>query len=300
MSQTDFGEVTNALKALGFTDLEALVYCYLVENSPATPYRVARDIGKPVANTYKAVEILFQKGMILVDDTSSRSCQAVAPEAVLAKLQRSLADRIENAAEAMARLTPVMTSESIFSLATADQVFDRCSEMAEGAESVILVDAYPRVVERIRPWLDAAAERGVPVILQAYEPTQLGKVKVVEFRSAAKMLERWSGSWLVMVVDGSEYLFAYIGEDGRSVHNAIWCGSAFLALPQHSNLALALRGSLLENLIRDGASATELQGTLDETADWLKAGEPGYSELTGKFADQKTDERQRQTGRATT
>jgi len=58
------------------------------------------------------------------------------------------------------------------------------------------------------------------------------------------MLERWGGNWLIVVVDGAEYLFAYLSDDGRGVHNAIWCGSAFLALPQHSNLAMSLRASV--------------------------------------------------------
>lgn len=47
-----------ALSSLGFTELEASVYAYLVQKSPATGYRVAQAIRKPVANlSYKTYSI---------------------------------------------------------------------------------------------------------------------------------------------------------------------------------------------------------------------------------------------------
>jgi len=95
MSQERLGEIAETLTSLGFTELEATVYCYLVENSPATPYRVARDIGKPVANTYKTVQALYQKGLVLIDDTNSRLCQALPPAEVLSKLKSSFLERHE-------------------------------------------------------------------------------------------------------------------------------------------------------------------------------------------------------------
>lgn len=270
------------MSELGFTELEAAVYSYLVENSPATAYRVAQDIGKPVANTYKAVKALHQKGAVLIDETQNRLCQAVAPEEVLEKLKEVFLERHRKTADALARLKPSGDFEKIFSLATSEHVFDRCRRSIEQAETIVMVDAYPGVIKTIKPWLEAAGARGVTVVLQAYKPVAIRGVEVVEYQNATEMLGRWRGDWLVVVVDGAEYLFAFIGEDGRTVHNAIWCGSAFMALPQHSNLALSFRASILEGLLKKEASRKKIEKELKRVAKWETMGIRGYEKLAGQ------------------
>jgi HTH-type transcriptional regulator, sugar sensing transcriptional regulator len=284
MSQKTSNESISALSELGFTELEAAVYAYLVENSPATAYRVAQDIGKPVANTYKAVKALHQKGAVLIDETQNRLCQAVAPAEVLEKLKDAFLERHRKTADALARLKPSGDFEKIFSLATPEQVFDRCRRSIEQAETIVLVDAYPGVVKTLRPWLEEAGARGVTVVLQVYKPAQVRGVEIVEFQNAAEMLGRWKGDWLVVVVDGAEYLFAFIAEDGRTVHNAIWCGSAFMALPQHSNLALSFRASILEDLLKKDTSRKKIEKELRRVAKWETMGVRGYEKLSGVTA----------------
>lgn len=284
MGQEKLTEIAESLSQLGFTELEATIYCYLVENSPATPYRVSQDIGKPVANTYKTVQSLYQKGLVMIDDTNSRLCQALPPSEVLAKLKSSFLERHGKAERSLSRLKPTADSERIFALGSAEQVFDGCRKMITDAKTIILVDAFPGVVEMLKPDLESAAKRKVTVVLQAYQPAALAGVEVVPFQSANQMLERWGGNWLIVVVDGAEYLFAYMSDDGRSVHNAIWCGSSFLALPQHCNLAMSLRASVLERLLKEGAPRSEMERCIKRTSKWLVAAERGYRDLASKFS----------------
>ncbi len=287
MSQEKLTEIAESLSQLGFTELEATIYCYLVENSPATPYRVSQDIGKPVANTYKSVQALYQKGLVMIDDTNNRLCQAIPPSEVLGKLKATFLERHDSAERALAQLRPSADSERIFALGSADQVFERCRKMIAVAESIVLVDAFPGVVEILKTDLESAAKRKLTVVLHAYKPVELTGVEVIPFQSADKMLDRWGGNWLIVVVDGAEYLFAYLSDDGRTVHNAIWCASAFLALPQHSNLTMSLRASLLERMIKEGVPRKEMESSLKRTAKWLVAAGRGYRELATKFSDRK-------------
>jgi sugar-specific transcriptional regulator TrmB len=284
MSQDFYRESIDSLSTLGFTDLEGAVYAYLVENSPATPYRVAQGIGRPVANTYKAVEALHKKGAVLIDETGNRMCQAVPPPELLSGLQRSFSDRYEQAARALSRLKPSAETERIFSLTSTEQVFDRCEQLIEQAESVVLVDAFPGIVDIIGPWLKAAAKRDVTVALQTYKPTDIDGVEVIPYQAAELSLRRWPGQWMIVVVDGAEYLFAYMSGDAKVVYQAIWCGSAFLALPQHSNLAIAFRAAILEQLVREEAENSEMLVALKRTEQWLVLGTRGYNELAEKFS----------------
>src|SRR5437764_15136779 len=94
----------DALIELGLSGSEAAAYAYLVRHSPATAYKVAKGIGKPVANTYKAIASLEEKGAVLVDDGESRLCRAVPPEEFLARLDRRFRAQRSRAAATPAAL----------------------------------------------------------------------------------------------------------------------------------------------------------------------------------------------------
>ena len=57
-----------AMRGLGFTEVEGRVYVWLAREGAATGYAVAKGIGKPVANVYKAIESLVEKGAVEVDE----------------------------------------------------------------------------------------------------------------------------------------------------------------------------------------------------------------------------------------
>src|SRR3954447_24395728 len=97
-------KLVSALEELGLSGSEAAVYAYLVQHSPATGYRVAQGIGKPVANTYKAIASLEEKGAVLVDPSSTRPCRAVPPEEFLARLEGQFQERRTRAARALSEV----------------------------------------------------------------------------------------------------------------------------------------------------------------------------------------------------
>lgn len=283
MSQSVQTASITALKRLGFTELEAAVYAYLVVNPPATAYKVARDIGKPVANTYKAVQSLFEKGAIMIDETENRLCRAVDPENLLENLKRSFLSDQDAARDALARLTPTSEGEGLYGLSSADQVFATFAKMCSEAESVILVDAFPGVVEKIAPVLEKAAARDVIVVMQVYEPAGVNGVEAVEMSDAARMLERWKGNWLIAVADGAEYLQAFLSGDLASVEIAHWSKNAFLALPKHNFLANTLRQAVLEKAVDSGFVAAELKNEFKRTAEWATLANRGYEKLRERF-----------------
>src|SRR5215813_11412219 len=97
-------DATAALVELGFTALEAEIYTWLAGETSATGYRIAQGIGKPVANTYKAIESLHNKGAILIEEDENRLCRAVPAGELLRALERGFASRRDHAARALANL----------------------------------------------------------------------------------------------------------------------------------------------------------------------------------------------------
>src|ERR1700730_2132659 len=99
MINIDLESSAQALVALGFSGFEAEVYVRLLaEPQPVTGYKVAQVLGKPVANTYKALESLSNKGAVIIDDGANRMCRAVAADELLSKLERRFRDNQRTAA----------------------------------------------------------------------------------------------------------------------------------------------------------------------------------------------------------
>src|SRR2546423_12321018 len=117
------------LQDLGFTALEAEVYIFLLKESPATGYRIAQGIGKPAANTYKAIETLQLKGAVIVDDGESRRCQAVPANELLSQLERNFSKRRSEAAKALASVGGASDDLGVYQLRSREQVVERFRSM---------------------------------------------------------------------------------------------------------------------------------------------------------------------------
>jgi predicted transcriptional regulator len=115
------------LQALGFSELEAHIYCFLLTESPATGYRISHAIGKPTANTYKAITALAQRGAIVMDDGESR-------------LARASGD------------------SRVYQLADTDQALQRARALLARASHVVLIDAFPGPLAAL--WRRSGARQG--------------------------------------------------------------------------------------------------------------------------------------------
>src|SRR5580658_1612581 len=106
----------HSLADLGFTNLEAEIYAFLLQESPATGYRIAQAIGKPAANTYKAIQTLEQKGAVIVEDGASRMCRAVSSDELLSRLTREFESKRISALTSLSALNHVSSDERIYQM----------------------------------------------------------------------------------------------------------------------------------------------------------------------------------------
>lgn len=266
----------SALSSLGFTELEAAVYAYLVQASPATGYRVAQAINKPVANTYKAIESLQEKGTVIADQTGNKLCRAVPPEEVLQQLGTTFTRRQRDAAEALSRLRPAHGDDGVYALTTKSQVFERCRSMLSRAEEIALVDVFPEPCRNIGVDIEAAAKRGVTVTAQVYADSQLAGVETVLNPHAEIVTERWPGHWLNLVIDGSEFLMSFLADDEHGVHQAIWSRSPFLCWAYQSALAGEILSARLQAALEEDLPAGELLAVIERFSHFRAHESLGY------------------------
>jgi len=228
------------LRALGFTETEALVYGYLVENSPATGYRISHAIGKQPANTYKALRSLEDKGAIVIEAGKSNLCQAVPPDDVLNNLERRFhRHRLEAKRELQALPSPSMYA-GIFHLKSVEQVMERAKAMVGEAKAIVLCDLSPGPCRQMAGVLREAAASGVLVACHVYAEEEIEGVHTLQVTSHDLASVDWPGQQISVVVDSREHLLGLLAMDMETVHEAVWSSSNFLSCIQHNNLAAEL------------------------------------------------------------
>jgi sugar-specific transcriptional regulator TrmB len=280
MSQLD---PIQALVDLGFTGLEAEVYAYLLAHSPATGYRVAQALGKPTANTYKAIESLQVKGAVMVDEGATRVCRAVPTDELLGRLERAFQLQRSQADRALATLQRESSDDRVYQLRTRDQVMERCRAMFRECQRVALLDIFPEPLAELQGDIEAMARRGVLVSMEVYRPTSVEGVDAVCAPRGDQVLEGWPGQQLNVVTDAQEYLLALLETDGPDVLQAIWSRSTYLSCLYHSGLAAEIGLARLVNAISDDRSMDDLRAVVEKRPTLLASEIPGYQSLLQRY-----------------
>ena len=240
---SDEGHIQPLLE-LGFTEIEARVYGFLVEESPATGYRIAHAIGKQPANTYKAIAALETRGAIIVEQGDTKQCRAVPPPGVAGQPgAKSFArSRSQAGASGWPRCRGDRPIRGFITSRASIRFVQRAKAMLERAERIVLCDLFPAPFELLADALRDAAGRGVRIAAKVYAGETLGGDRTgQELLEVEKSLSDWPGQQLSVVVDAEEHLLSLLSHDMRSVHEAVWSNSAYLSCMQHNHIASELR-----------------------------------------------------------
>jgi sugar-specific transcriptional regulator TrmB len=271
-------EAADALVGLGFTQLEAHIYAFLLAEPHSSGYRIAQAINKPVANTYKALHSLQGKGAVVMQEGSSRKVAAVPLTELLAAVSRRFQERKELARRVLSKPSRLNSDSAVYEIRSNDQVFERCTRMLRQSTDVALVTAFPFPLERLRGELQKAAQRGVTVAVTTYQEERIPGVLCIQESKSRDVLSRWPGEWLNVVVDGSEYLLSLMGRDTTILY-AVWSRNPYLAWVYHSAVSAAFASTALIKKIADRCSAEELSQAVQQLQRLRAPDAPGYSRL---------------------
>jgi sugar-specific transcriptional regulator TrmB len=271
-------DAQDSLIELGFTSLEADAYCELLRSGPATAYRVAKQIGRPTANTYQALATLLQNGAVDLEDGDRRLYRATDPGTLLHRLDSQFARRRAAAAENLNRLKRHDSDNRVYRLANVDQAMDLARDMVASAREIVLVDLFPGLVASLREELSAASQRRIFVAGLVYAPYDLPGTTLVESDTSAFLLDRWPGQQLTIIADASRFLTALLDRELNRVLHAFTSDNAYLACLQHSGLAAEIRLTALQ---RGGTDALE-------GISLLNAYPSGLAQIVGENHAQKT------------
>lgn len=273
-----------SLMAMGLNALEAEVYTHLLKASPLTGYAVAKALGKPVANVYKAIETLSDKGAVLVDEGGARRCRAVPAKEFLARLERDFSRHRKEAEAVLAHLPAPAEDARIYHLRSRGQVFEQCRRLLAEARREVHIDIYPDPLAELRADIAAAAQRGVQIVIKTYDAMEIPGVEILVEPDAPLILERWPVQWVNVAIDHSRFTLALLTADGEDVVQAICSASPYVSYIHHGRLAFELAYTALRIDFERGASREELLHTFAHTKDYVVLDSPGYDRLLRQIA----------------
>jgi sugar-specific transcriptional regulator TrmB len=284
-----FAELAQTLKPLGFSDLEASIYVFLCQESSITAYRIAQGLAKPVANTYKAINALESSGAVIVEEGESRLYRAVPFQELFKRMEHTLRERGALAAAALAEIRQPIADDRVYRLQGWDQIIERAKQMLARAEQVVIVNASPGFLSEIRDDLASAANRGIGVLLKAYEPVDIEGAVVALSNESRFIAEHFPVQELNLVVDATEGLQAFVDNLSGTVIQAIWTGSVFLAFNQYMGVLSEWHLTRFRRQVLEGVSLAGLNAQFDSAYPLMQT--PGYHKLLGLFQQNTEGER---------
>jgi sugar-specific transcriptional regulator TrmB len=279
-------QALTTLTKLGFTPLEAVVYEFLLRESPATAYRVAQALGKPPASIYQVIESLGKKRAIITEPGKTRMHRAVPIKQLMTMIETEFQSNRQLAEGLLDRYEGPSEDGGIYVLTGRDQVFEMCRSLISKAEQQVLGDVFPLPLSMIQADLGEAAKRGVSIDIVTYQSCVIDGVRLVVNPDGQSILDRWPGVWINLVSDAREHILALLSPDCESSYKSIYSSNMFLSFLYWDGLTSIIRVTLIEKLLSQGCSAEVIREALDESARLYAPELPGYSELREAFRDQ--------------
>jgi len=246
--------VQGLLCEIGFCGLEAAVYQALLQEPGATGYRISQIVGKPVANTYKALDSLRVKGAIVVDETSgTRTYAALSIHEYLDRMKENLTAKQVQIERGLKELVVTPMQSGIFQLTGVEQVYERVKNILKEAKSIVLVDAFPQPLEKIRTELNSALKRGVKIFIKAYAPTKFQGCDLVAPEKETAQLKAWNGDWLNIFVDCGEFVQSFLKKGNAGVHEAVWSRNPYLSFLAYGGFLNELLLTRIGQMIKAGS-----------------------------------------------
>lgn len=257
----DSQKILRALENLGFTRVEAEVYAYLVGNSPATGYQIAKAIGRTRGAAYCVLESLASKGAVVVEIGNTHMWRAVPAREFLEIMERRFLAGKREAADALKHVDAAPPDNLVYQLKTVEQVYQRARTLLRSSRRAVLVDVDPEPYEMIRADILAAIKRKTRVALICPEALKLPGARISTYFSGYKILTRFPAHQMVVAADGREFLISSLSKDGRRVIQACWSASPFLSWVVWTYLKMNILAEEFVSLLEAGAPISKVRAS---------------------------------------
>ncbi len=153
----------SALKKIGFTQQEAIIYIYLCKHGDVTGYEVAKHTGISRSNAYAALSSLLEKGYAhLIEGTTSKYV-AVSKIDLIKNAEREFNSNIQVIEKELEFNT--INQEPYITITGESHVLDKTKNIIEASEKRIYLSCSASILDHLAKELTAAIERNLKIVV---------------------------------------------------------------------------------------------------------------------------------------
>lgn len=171
--------IVERLGELGMSAYEAKAYIALVTaGRPLNGYEVAKNSGVPRSTVYETLGKLVNRGAAFEARTAQDStCYlALPPNALLGRISRDFEESLQALQSELPTLAAPQQAHLIHNIVAYEPLLHRCEDIIRDARRELFVSIWPEELDRLRPVIDQAHDRGVDVTMLVFgeEPEPIG------------------------------------------------------------------------------------------------------------------------------
>jgi len=157
----------SALKKIGFTQQEAIIYIYLCKNGELTGYEAAKLSGISRSNAYAALSSLVDKGYAHIIEGTSSKYIAVPKEELIKNAERDFQENIKVIKEELE--FNVVNQEPYITITGENHILDKLKNIIDASEKRIYISCDAPLLHLLEGELVNAINRHLKVVILSPE-----------------------------------------------------------------------------------------------------------------------------------
>ena len=241
LSDTLAEKVTEALKSLGLTKYESLVYLALMKYKWATATEIHEESGVPRASVYPTLDRLVHRGLVNLSRSTPKRFNAINPKEGLTTLMKDIGKCYAFASDELQKLYDLREDphgmnieEVIWSLSGKEKILPRLENILKNAQSSVFIFSCDRILSFISTLLDDIGEISDFVLISESSNPEIkdrvlakGDYYVCNTLSYNKHPDVSNISECLVIVDNSKLMIISYNEE-KDETNAIYSESPSL------------------------------------------------------------------------
>ncbi|ACZ01457.1 transcriptional regulator [Streptobacillus moniliformis] len=133
--------IFNQLVDIGFTDIEAKIYLYLIKHPGENPTQISKEIDVSRSSVYKSMKIMEKKGIIKLHPTNddSKNYSVIDPSIYLNKFEKEIAETINSLKMSLDSLYSQYNMDGIYLFDRVDNLTYKIIELIKTTENILIV-----------------------------------------------------------------------------------------------------------------------------------------------------------------
>lgn len=153
----------NALKKIGFTQQEAIIYIYLCKNGELTGYEAAKHSGISRSNAYAALSSLVDKGYAHVIEGTSSKYTAVPKEELIKNAERDFHKDIDIIKEELE--FNIVNQEPYITITGENHILNKLKNIIDASEKRIYISCDADLLQLLKLELKNAIAKSLKVVI---------------------------------------------------------------------------------------------------------------------------------------